>query len=132
VTSDDPDRSEQLDEDAMSDLQQYPPDRPLGAEDRGVTDAADSVAERRRREVPEGQGGGRRGELGHLLDQAGEAGFDDEADAVAEESQDERHRSSGDWSVQDLEEVTSAEEAAMHLTEEPPMGDGDGYVDDED
>lgn len=25
----------------------------------------------------------------------------------------------------------SAEEAAMHITEEPPMGDGDGYLEEE-
>ena len=28
------------------------------------------------------------------------------------------------------ERLTPAEEAAMHLTDDPPMGDGDGYVDD--
>lgn len=29
------------------------------------------------------------------------------------------------------DEALSAEEAAMHITEEPPMGDGDGYLEEE-
>jgi hypothetical protein len=102
----------------------YPPDRPLGAEDRGVTDAEDSVDERRRREIPEAAGGGRVADVGSLVD---DGGPDDEADAVAGESR--RTEDAYERSVQDLEEVEPAEEAAMHLTDEPPMGDGDGYID---
>jgi hypothetical protein len=116
--------SESLDDDKLDGMQ-YPPDRPLGAEDRGVTDAEDSLDERRRREIPDAAAGGDRGEVGALVDGAGP---DDEPDAVATEARTERDQLGRDVSVQDLEEVQPAEEAAMHVTEDPPMGDGDGYV----
>jgi len=119
--------SESLDDDKLEGGQ-YPPDRPLGAEDRGVTDVEDSLEERRRREIPEAAGGGGdRGEVGVLVD---EAGPDLEADAVAVEARSERDPLGRDVSAQDLEEVQPAEEAAMHITEDPPMGDGDGYLED--
>lgn len=121
--------SESLDDDKLEGAQ-YPPDRPLGAEDRGVTDVEDSVEERRRREIPEGAGSGDRAEVGSLVDQAGESGIDDEPDAVATEAARDADPLGLQTTAQDLEEVQPAEEAAMHLTEEPPMGDGDGYVED--
>ncbi len=48
----------------------------------------------------------------------GSAVFDDEAQAVALEAGDESF-------------ATTAEEAAMHVTEAPPMGDGDGYLEED-
>lgn len=120
--------SNRPDDDKLDDIQ-YPPDRPLGVDDRGVTDALDSVDERRRREIPDRCGSGRPDDVGTLVDQAGESGIDEEADAVAMEAR--RDRLGLDRSVQDLEEVEPAEEAAMHLTADPPMGDdGDGYLED--
>lgn len=110
--------SESLDDDKLDGVQ-IPPDRPLGAEDRGVTDVEDSLDERRRREIPEAAGGGGRDEVGALVD-----------DAVAREAREEHDQLGLGTTAQDLEEVQPAEEAAMHLTEEPPMGDGDGYVSD--
>ena len=68
-------------------------------------------------------------ELGTLVDPGDEAGFDAEADAVAYEGR--RADPAGvDRAPQDQGEVQPAEEAAMHLTEAPPMGDGDGYLED--
>lgn len=108
---------------------QYPPDRPLGVCDRTVDRDEDSVGERMAREIPEREGSGHHDdEVGTLVDPA--ADFDDEPDAVALEARDERDPLGIDVAVQDLEEVEPAEEAAMHLTEDPPMGDGDGYVED--
>lgn len=67
-------------------------------------------------------------ELGTLMDPGDETGVDDEAEAIAME--DREHDASGvDRAPQDQGEVQPAEEAAMHLTDDPPMGDGDGYVD---
>lgn len=119
--------SETTDDDKLDGIQ-IPPDRPLGAEDQGVTDAEDSIEDRRRRGIPDAAGGGDRGEVGTLIDDAGETGVDTEPDAVAMEARDERDQLGRDIAAQDLEEVQPAEEAAMHLTDEPPMGDGDGYV----
>ncbi|HEX4906652.1 MAG TPA: hypothetical protein VFU93_14435 [Acidimicrobiales bacterium] len=70
----------------------------------------------------------RDGDLGQLVDPGDEAGIDDEADAVAMEDR-EDDPSGVDRAPQDQGEMQPAEEAAMHLTDEPPMGDGDGYVD---
>ena len=67
-------------------------------------------------------------ELGTLVDPGDETGVDDESDAVATEDR-EDDPSGVDRAPQDQGEVRSAEEAAMHITEPPPMGDGDGYVD---
>jgi len=121
--------SESLDDDKLEGGQ-YPPDRPIGAEDRGVTDAQDSVVERTRRENPDRWASRWEGEVGTIIDDAGESGIDDEPDAVAREARADRDQLGRDVTAQDLEEIQPAEEAAMHLTEEPPMGDGDGYVSD--
>jgi hypothetical protein len=67
------------------------------------------------------------GELGTLVDPGDETGIDAEADAVAYEDR-EDDPAGVDRAPQDQGEVRPAEEAAMHLTEAPPMGDGDGYV----
>ena len=124
---DDDNLSELVDDDVLEDLKRYPPDEPLGVNDRGVTDVEDSVEERARRELPERGGGRRPDDVGVLVDQSDELGVDDEADAVASEAWDDRREGFG-MTALDREEVEPAEEAAMHLTDEPPMGDGDGYL----
>jgi hypothetical protein len=70
----------------------------------------------------------RRDELGELIDPTDESGVDQEKDLVAD---DERYvdPTGVDRAPQDAGEVVPAEEAAMHLTDEPPMDDGDRYLD---
>jgi hypothetical protein len=66
--------------------------------------------------------------LGQLVRPGSDAGEDDEAAEVASalNGRDETlHDYPGEYDV-----VVPAEEAAMHLTEDPPMDDDDGYVDD--
>lgn len=119
--SDSQDRAEQLDDDKMAmtdtpveDLE-YPPDEPMGVDAYGTTAAEERVDEpldeRVAREVPDEatEDAGMR-----LVDPDEGAGPDEEADSVAAAS-----------TATDL----SAEEAAVHRTDPPPMGDGDGYVD---
>jgi hypothetical protein len=55
-----------------------------------------------------------------------EEGADLESDAVASELEGSSAAPHLDQ-IDDRDEL-SAEEEAMHLTDEPPMGDGDGYV----
>ena len=66
-------------------------------------------------------------ELGELLDPSG--AVDDEPDAVADEDR-EVDPTGVDVAPQDQGEVTPAEEAAMHLTDDPPYDADDGYVED--
>jgi hypothetical protein len=129
ANTDDENISELVDEEKLED-EQYPPDRPLGAEDRGINNREDSVVERMRRENPDRWASRWEDEVGTIVDPTGESGVDDEGDAVASEARGERDRFGFDRSTQDLEEIEPAEEAAMHLTDPPPMGDGDGYVED--
>jgi len=81
------------------------------------------------------------GRVGRLVAPGGDEGDDEEADEVAFEirpgiRRDQRDAgdpgSGGDPfdTAQDREEVIPAEEAAMHLTDDPPMDDDDGYVTD--
>ncbi|MEA3056270.1 MAG: hypothetical protein QOD30_1702 [Actinomycetota bacterium] len=66
-------------------------------------------------------------DLGPLVDLT--PGDDDEADLVADE--DRADDPTGvDKAPQDQGEVVPAEEAAMHLTEDPPFDADDGYVED--
>ena len=136
-----PDASVDLDEDALP--EEYPPEQPYGVNER-LTAAEEAVGEsledRVKRERPDrlGQDEGR---VGRLVAPGGDQAADVEDAEVAEEIQLGIRRDQldaedagfgGDMrdAIQDREEVMPAEEAAMHLTDEPPMGDGDGYVDD--
>jgi hypothetical protein len=65
--------------------------------------------------------------LGQLVRPGGDQGEDDEASEVAM-SLTEPDETLSDFATE-YEGVVPAEEAAMHLTDPPPMGDGDGYVD---
>ena len=123
---DDDNLSELTDDDKLDGLE-YPPERPLGVEDRTVDDGEDSVVERMERELPDDLA--EEEHLGQLVAPGGDGGLDLEAEAVASEVGTEPDPLGLDRSTQDLEEVRPAEEEAMHVTEAPPMGDGDGYVD---
>jgi hypothetical protein len=128
------DRAELVDEDVIDG--EYPPERSLGV-DEALTPAEEQVGEsvrsreaRTERERLTGAGA-ERYDLGQLVAPGGdEDGWDDEAQEIALEADE----GSGlfDDMTQDREEVLPAEEAAMHLTADPPMHDSDGYVDDED
>jgi hypothetical protein len=66
-------------------------------------------------------------DVGTLVAPGGDGGLDVEDAEVASEA------GGPGWpeaSVLDKDEVTPAEEDAVHLTDAPPMGDGDGYVED--
>ena len=126
MTDDPQDHAEALDEDvvdAVDDrtgdeygegLPDYPPDRPLGVNTVGVTaveeDVGESFAERTLREEPESglddlaAGDNSSGDVGQLVD-PDTMSADREAQAVAD-------------AVPEVEEA--AEEAAMHIIEEPP------------
>jgi hypothetical protein len=52
---------------------------------------------------------------------------DDEADAIAAEVDQSGDPTLGDIATE-RDETRPAEEAAMHITEAPPMGDGDDYL----
>ena len=65
--------------------------------------------------------------LGDLIDPT--PGDDDEADLVAEEDRD-IDPTGVDRAPQDQGEVVPAEEAAMHITEDPPYDADDGYIED--
>jgi hypothetical protein len=120
TVSDDPqDRAEALDEDVVDDvddrtgdefgddLPSYPPDRPLGVSTVGVTpveeDAGESFAERSLREEPEDGAPVAGGGVGQLVDP--NASTPDEEEELLGEAE--------------PGPVLSAEEAAMHLEEEP-------------
>jgi hypothetical protein len=66
-------------------------------------------------------------ELGDLVDPTSDV--DDESDAIALEDR-ETDPTGVDLATQDQGEVVPAEEAAMHLTEDPPFDASDGYVED--
>ena len=142
--SDDANLSELLDDDKLPD--EYPPDRPLGVEDPGVTAdhgaIGDSLAERVAREEPDvlPEPSSDDGALGHLVEPDLGMAPDDEADLVASAIGDEvgpladGDLVAGDDTLRDVatERVDdrSAEELALHLTEEPPLLEGDSYLDD--
>jgi hypothetical protein len=145
--TDDPNLSELLDDDKLP--EEYPPDRPLGVEDPDVIPdhlaLGDTVAERAAREEPDtlGPPAGDGGHVGHLVEPDQGMGPDVEADAVASLAEEELDGAlaeddivGGDPTTRDVAteryEDESAEEAAMHLTDPPPMHDSDGYVDDDD
>jgi hypothetical protein len=149
--SDDPNLSEQLDDDKLP--PEYPPDRPLGVDQYGITPAEEEVDEplweRVKREVPDVQPREDDSEYGQPVSvlvepDQGMIDADDEPDAVASESGmpigelpiDADDIAFGDDTLRDVAQERegtdlSAEEAAMHITAPPPMGDGDGYLEDE-
>ena len=144
--TDDPNLSELLDDDKLP--EEYPPERPLGVEDPGVTAdhgaIGDSVAERAAREEPDVVAGppSEAGTVGHLVEPGGDQGRDVDADLVATAVGGNEHgaRAAGDiasGSDTDREVATeriddrSEEELAVHVTEAPPLLDEDSYLDEE-
>jgi hypothetical protein len=139
--------SQLLDDDVVP--QEYPPDQPLGVNER-LTAAEEQIdeplADRVAREVPDElameESAGDYRQVGALVDAGDEYNLDLEADMVASEilpegsieQLDVDDIASGDDTLRDMtqerEGVIPAEEAAMHLTDPPPMGDGDGYLED--
>ena len=128
---DDQDIAESLDDDKLPG--DYPPDEPMGVDDYGVTAAEEltdePLEERVAREVPERGRPVDRG-IGTLLDPDEGGSSDQEPDAVATLQQQDDDETLDDVAQERVDDV-SAEEAAMHLTDPPPMGDGDGYLEDE-
>ena len=136
-----PDAAVDLDEDALP--EEYPPEQPYGVNERLTAEeeqAGESFEARTKRERPDRLGDDE-GRVGRLVAPGGDEGDDDEADEVAFEvrpgiRRDQRDAGDpgfgGDLfdTAQDREEVIPAEEAAMHLTDDPPMDDDDGYVTD--
>ena len=142
--SDDANLSELLDDDKLP--EEYPPDRPLGVEDPGVTAdhgaIGDSLAERVAREEPDvlPEPTSDAGAVGHLVEPDLGIAVDDEADLVASAIDEELGTTAdgdlvaGDPTLRDVatERVDdrSAEELAVHVTEDPPLLGGDSYLDD--
>ncbi len=141
--SDDGNLSELLDDDKLP--AEYPPDEPLGVDEAELTARGEQtdepLAERILREEPEvplGVGPDQY-EVGPLVAPGGDEGLDLTAESVASEAGgadpgalDVDDIVGGDPTTRDVAtervEPRSAEEEAMHLTEDPPMGDGDGYL----
>ena len=67
------------------------------------------------------------GDVGPLVELDEGGGPDDTAEAVAIEIDDRGDATLGDIATE-RDDVESAEEAAMHLTSDPPMDDDDGYL----
>lgn len=128
ATDEPQDAAEALDGDKVADDEVFqdddivvtPPDEPMAVEEYGVTPAEEifdePLAERVAREVPDRQPVTDGEEVGRLVepDEGARTDVEDETLATA----------AG-------ERELSAEEAAVHRTAAPPMGDGDGYLEDE-
>lgn len=140
--------AETLDADKLN--EQFPPDHLMGVNQYGVTASEELVdeplQERISREQPEPTvpaGDAEDLTVGTLVDTDEGAGPDLEKDAVASERRTQPfrsgdHRDAGDIAIgdDDLRDVgtervddMTGEEAAMHLTDAPPMHDTDGYLD---
>ena len=143
--SDDANYSESLDDDKLPPV--YPPDQPLGVDEHAVTvggqEADEPLAERVRREEPDWApvaGDDGQDHPGRLVEpeagQAPDLTKDSVAHAVdpglGEHDIEAGDIASGDSTTRDVAtervEDMPAEEAAIHHTDDPPMGDGDGYL----
>lgn len=134
-------QSQELDEDVLP--EEYPPEQPYGVNERLTAheeQVGESFEERTWRERPDHLGSDE-GRVGTLVAPGGEGSADDVAEEVAEEiAARARHDQldAGDPGLggelrdfaAEREEVIPAEEAAMHLTDPPPLDDEDGYVED--
>ena len=135
ATAEPQDAAESLDGDKIADEEVFvddeltviPPDQPIGVGTYGTTAAEDAIdepiAERHDHEQPEVWENAERLDddptaVGRLVEPDQGMSSDEEPELVAE-------------AVGGLSDELSAEEAAIHVTAAPPMGDGDGYVDDE-
>ncbi|MDP8953618.1 MAG: hypothetical protein M3N37_01610 [Actinomycetota bacterium] len=141
---DDANLSELLDDDKLP--AEYPPDKPLGVDEEALTVSGqqrdEPLEERLQREEPEVAAAAAFVDdpVGPLVAPGGDEGLDLIGESVATEvgdptawdDLDAGDIASGDTTTRDVAtervEPRSAEEEAMHLTDDPPMGDGDGYV----
>lgn len=141
--SDDANLSELLDDDVLPD--EYPPEHPLGVEDPGVTAdhgaIGDSLAERVAREEPDVVPlPSSDGAVGILVEPDLGLATDVEADLVASAIEEDLGAlgvgdpTAGDETLRDVAteriDGRSAEELAIHLTDDPPLLEGDSYLDD--
>ena len=140
---DDANLSELLDDDKLP--AEYPPDRPLGVDEEALTARGEQtdepLEERIRREEPDVAVTGLADDsVGPLVAPGGGQGLDVTKDEVALEAGDGSDQdyldaddiASGDTTTRDVAtervDPRSAEEEAVHLTDDPPLGDGDGYL----
>ncbi|CAN5638683.1 hypothetical protein BH20ACT1_BH20ACT1_02220 [soil metagenome] len=141
---DDANLSELLDDDKLP--AEYPPDEPLGVDEEELTvrgqQTDEPLEERLQREEPEVSANDRQVDepVGPLVAPEGEEGLDLTKESVASAVEGDPDQgyldaddiASGDTTTRDVAtervELRSAEEEAMHLTDDPPMGDGDGYL----
>lgn len=140
---DDANLSELLDDDKLP--PEYPPDEPLGVFEDELTvrgeQTDEPLEERVEREEPEvWEQEPADDPVGRLVDPEPGQELDLTKEAVARSVDDGFDRddletgdiAAGDTTTRDVatERVgdMSAEEAAVHLTDDPPMGDGDGYM----
>lgn len=140
--ADDPNLSELLDDDKLP--AEYPPDEPMGVLEEELTvrgqQTDEPLEERIQREEPDFPLANAPQEepTGRLVE-PGEGGPDRTAESVAsavEEGAGDQIEvgdvAAGDSTTRDVAtervEDLSAEEAAIHPTDDPPMGDGDGYI----
>ena len=141
--SDDANLSELLDDDKLP--AEYPPEAPLGLDEDELTvrgqQTDEPLEERVRREEPEVWEQERPDQpVGHLVEPESGQELDLTKEAVASAvgegpgpgDLDAGDPAGGDITTGDVAtervEDLSAEEAAVHLTDDPPMGDGDGYL----
>ena len=144
--TDDPNLSELLDDDKLP--AEYPPERPLGVDDAGVTAdhgaVGDTLAQRVAREEPETvvQPSSDDGAVAHLVAPEEGSAPDTTKEAVATAVGDEDPGSldtadlvAGSDTTRDVatERVDdrSAEELAVHLTDAPPVEEPEPYVDED-
>lgn len=123
----DDNKSELLDDDVIT--TEFPPERPLGVDERPTAleeQVDEPLSTRILRENPD-VGQSEEEHLGTLVAPDGGSGLDSEGDEIAMEA---GGPEGDEVSTLDREEVRPAEEEAIHLTDPPPMGDGDGYVED--
>lgn len=146
-TTDDANLSELTDADKLGG--EYPPEEPMGVDEYGTTPGEETMQEpleervlREEPDTPLAASPLPTDEVGDLVDPEAGGEPDVTAEAVASEVPEVDRGdiavgdlSSGDETRRDVAQEQAgpppAEEAAMHLTDEPPMGDGDGYIDDE-
>ena len=141
---DDDNLSELLDDDKLP--AEYPPDEPMGVLDDELTARGEQtdepLAERVRREEPDVPAAATPADepVAPLVEPEGGEGTDLTKETVARSVEqgpdiddlDAGDIASGDSTTRDVAtervEERTAEEEAIHLTDAPPMGDGDGYV----
>jgi hypothetical protein len=114
--ADEQSRAEVLDDDNIG--AEFPPDRPLGVDDRTADNAVvDSVAERADREVPENTDTAEPPVMVPIVDESDQY-YDGEKDLVAEVEERPTGDGSESSSIASDRVPVPAEEAAIHLTDE--------------